>query len=180
MENQQQFIADYNTLQQVDDAVKKLKKSGYDIRELEIIGQDCYIKQSVNGNFNIYDKMEKWGTTGLFTIGLCGLLFGLLFIFNFTASLPYFKTPIIFACIAVLLGATLPLIGMGFSKGEPIKYKTEIKAHKYVLFAQQKNANIEIIRSILNPHAPVENSIKEREGQALLKNEVSHFHEIKN
>jgi hypothetical protein len=28
------------------------------------------MEQSVLGYFNIYDKMEKWSTTGLFAIGL--------------------------------------------------------------------------------------------------------------
>ncbi|MET0945307.1 MAG: hypothetical protein ABWY22_07855 [Flavobacterium sp.] len=175
MENQQLFVANYKSLQQAEDAIKKLKKSGYDITRLSIIGKDCYTEQNVLGYFNIYDKMEKWSTTGLFAIGLCGLLFGLLFIFNLTANLPYFRIPIIYACVAVLLGATLPLIGMGFSKDKTIKYKTEVKARKYVLLAQETNANIEIMRTTLNTHIPKENSIEEKENRALLENEAFHL-----
>lgn len=171
MENQQLFVANYKTLQQAEDAVKKLKKSGYEITKLSIIGKDCYTEQNFLGYFNIYDKMEKWSTTGLFAIGLSGLLFGLLFIFNFTASLPYFRIPIIYACAAILLGATLPLIGMGFSKEKNIKYKTEVKARKYVLFAQETNANIEMIRNILEIHVPKENSIADKESRTLFESQ---------
>ncbi|WP_291287489.1 hypothetical protein [Flavobacterium sp.] len=175
MQNQQLFVANYKTQQQAEDAIKKLKKSGYDITKLSIIGKDCYTEQNVLGYFNIYDKMEKWSTTGLLAIGLCGLLFGLLFIFNLTASLPYFRIPIIYACVTILLGATLPLIGMGFSKNKTIKYKTEVKARKYVLFAQETNASIEIMRTILNIHVPKENSIEEKESRTLLENEAFHL-----
>lgn len=171
MENQQLFVANYKTLQQAEDAVKKLKKSGCDITKFSIIGKDCYTEQNVLGYFNIYDKMEKWSTTGLFAIGLAGLLFGLLFIFNFTASLPYFRIPIIYTCAAILLGATLPLIGMGFSKEKNIKYKTEVKARKYVLVAQETNTKIEMIRNILEIHIPKENSIAEKESRMLLESQ---------
>ena len=170
MENQKLFVANYQTQQQVEDAIKKLKKSGYDITKLSVIGTECHTEQSVLGNFNIYDKMEKWSTLVFFSVGLCGLLFGLLFIFNFAASFPYFKIPIIYACIAILLGATLPLIGMGFSKDKTIKYKTEVKARKFALFAQETNATIEMIRTILQIHVPKENSIAEKENQMILEN----------
>lgn len=172
MENQKLLVANYKTQQQAEDAIKKLKKSGYNITKLSIIGTDCYTEQSVLGYFNIYDKMEKWSTTGLFAIGLCGLLFGLIFIFNFTASLPYFRIPIIYACVAILLGAMLPLIGMGFSKAKSIKYKTEVKARKFVLFAQETNAEIEVIQSILQIHVAKENSKAEKESQPLFGNEI--------
>lgn len=170
MENQKLFVANYQTQQQVEDAIKKLKKSGYDITKLSVIGTECHTEQSVLGYFNIYDKMEKWSTLVFFAVGLCGLLFGLLFIFNFAASFPYFKIPIIYACIAILLGATLPLIDMGFSKDKTIKYKTEVKARKFALFAQETNATIEMIRTILQIHIPKENSIAEKENQIILEN----------
>jgi hypothetical protein len=172
MENQKLFVANYKTQQEAEDAIKKLKKSGYDIRKLSIMGTDCYTEQSILGYFNIYDKMEKWSTVGLFAIGLCGLLFGLFFIFNLTASLPYFKIPIIYACVAILLGATLPLIGMGFSKEKSIKYKTEVKARKFMLFAQETNAKIESIRALLQIHIPKENSLAEKESQMLLESQT--------
>ncbi|PIF71344.1 hypothetical protein [Flavobacterium sp. 2] len=40
MENQQLFVANYKTQQQAEDAIKKLKKSGYDITKLSIIGTE--------------------------------------------------------------------------------------------------------------------------------------------
>lgn len=172
MENQKLLIANYTTLQQAEDDIKKLKKNGYDITKLSLIGKDCYTEQSVLGYFNIYDKMEKWSTIGLFAIGLCGLLFGLLFIFNLVASLPNIKIPIIYACVAILLAASLPLIGMGFSKEKNIKYKTEIKAKKIMLFAQETNAKVEDLRNLLQIHIPKENSIAERESRMLFESQT--------
>lgn len=171
MENQKLFVANYKTLQQAEDAIIKLKKSGYDITKLSVMGTDCYTEQSVLGYFNIYDKMEKWSTLGLLAIGLCGLLFGLFFLFNFNVSLPYFKIPIIYACAAILLVASLPLIVMGFSKQKSIMYKTEVKARKFMLVAQESNAKIEVIQNILQIHVPKENSPAEQQNRMLLESE---------
>lgn len=172
MENQKLFIANYKTQQEAENAIKKLKKSGYDITKLSVMGTDCYIEQNVLGYFNIYDKMEKWSILGLFAIGLCGLLFGLLFIFNFTASIPSFKIPIIYACVAILLAVVLPLISMRFSKDRSIKYKTEVKARKFILFTHETNAKIENIRTLLQIHIPKENSITEREMQLFIESQT--------
>jgi hypothetical protein len=170
MENQKLFVANFKTLQEAEDAIKKLKKNGYDITKLSVIGKDCYTEYHVLGYFNIYDKIEKWSTLGLFAIGLCGLLFGLFFIFNFISSFPFFKIPIIYACVAILLGATLPLIGMGFSRDKNIKYKTEVKARKFLLFAQDNNLKIEALRTLLQIHIPKENLITEKENWMILEN----------
>jgi hypothetical protein len=170
MENQKLFVANFKTLQEAEDAIKKLKKNGYDITKLSVIGKDCYTEHHVLGYFNIYDKIEKWSTLGLFAIGLCGLLFGLFFIFNFISSFPFFKIPIIYACVAILLGATLPLIGMGFSRDKTIKYKTEVKARKFLLFAQDNNLKIEALRTLLQIHIPKENLITEKENWMILEN----------
>jgi len=60
---------------------------------------------------------------------------------------------------------------MGFSNDKNIKYKTEVKAQKYVLFAKETNANIEIIRNILEIHVPKENSIADKESRMLLESQ---------
>lgn len=172
MKNQQLFIANYKTQQQAKDAIKKLKKNGYDITKLSIIGAGCYTEQTVIESFDIYERMKKWSAIGFFLIGLCGLLFGLLFIFNLTASLPYYKIPIFYACVAVLLGATLPLIGIGFSKDKAIKYKTKLKDGKYTLFAQETNDKIETILKILDTNIPEEKLLGEKANQTPLRNKV--------
>lgn len=170
MENQKLFVAKFKTWQQAEDAIKKLKKSDYDITKLSIIGTDCYLEKSVRGYSDIYDKVEKWSTLAVFSIGLCGLLFGFFFVFNFAARIPYFRIPIIYACLAVLLGATLPLIGMGISRGKTIQYKTGLKARKFMLFAEETNAKIEEIRTLLQIHIPKENTITEKENRMILEN----------
>lgn len=175
MKNQQLFVANYKTQEQAQDAIQKLKKEGYNITKLSIIGSDCYTEQTALGYFSIYNRMGKWSALGFFAIGSCALLFGLLFIFNFTASLPYFKIPIMYACVALLLGITLPLISIGISRDKTIKYKTEIKARKYVLVAQETNAKIQTIQSILDAHVPKENSTQEKENQPLLENKIFHL-----
>jgi hypothetical protein len=57
MKNKKLLIAHYKTQQETEEAIKKLKKNGYDITNLSVIGMDCYTEQNVLGYHNI--EMEK-------------------------------------------------------------------------------------------------------------------------
>lgn len=162
MKSQKIFAAHYQTQQLAEDAIKKLKKKGYDITKFSIIGIDCYTEQNVLGLNNIYERMEKWNTVGLFAIGLTGLLFGLFFFFNLGTSMPYLKMPIIYACVVILIGAFITLIGLAVSKEATIKYKTRIKARKFILHAEESPSQIDRMRTLLNTHVPKENSITKK------------------
>ncbi|MCV2484306.1 hypothetical protein OD917_05195 [Flavobacterium sp. SH_e] len=170
MKNHKLFVAHFETQQQAEDAIIKLKKRGYDITKLSLIGTDCYTEQNVMGYYSIYDQMEKWSSIGLFAVGLTSIIFGTLFFFNLGASLPYVKMPIIYACIAVLISAAIPLIAISFSKEKTIEYKTEIRAHKFMLCAEEPAAEIEKMQAVLHVHIPKENSLSEKENQVLLEN----------
>lgn len=172
MKSQKRFVAHYQTQQLAEDAIKELKKKGYDIKKMSIIGRDCYTEQNVLGYDTIYDRMEKWGTVGLLAIGLTGLLFGFFFFFNLGASMPYLKMPIIYAFVATLIVAFISAINLGFSTSSTIKYHTCIKAQKFMLFAEGSAEQIDTMRTLLNIHSPKENSITEKENQNLLKNET--------
>ncbi|MBE8726045.1 hypothetical protein [Flavobacterium hungaricum] len=176
MKNQKLFIAHYQTQQQTEEAIKTLKKNGYDITKLSIIGMDCYTEQNVLGYHNIYDRMEKWSVTGLFAIGLSGLIFGTLLFFNLIVRLPYLRVPIIAACLIILILSIIPLIIAAFSKNTTIKYHTQIKARKFMLCANETVAEIDKMRVLLQIHIPKENSPGEKENQILLDNETLEFY----
>ena len=69
-------IAIYKTHDDAKDAIKKLQKSGYDMKKLSIIGIDY---------LNAGDQVKIWGKLGAFWSNLWDLLFGSAF-FLFQAS----------------------------------------------------------------------------------------------
>lgn len=174
MKDKKLLIAHYKTQQQAEEAIKKLKQNGYKISNLCVIGMDCYTEQNVIGYHNIYDKMEKWSVLGLFAIALAGLVFGSFFFFNIGKSIPYLRISMIYVCLAILLAAIIPLIRFTFSTEPTIKYEIQIKAQKFMLFANETPAQIERMRNILKVHVPKENSIAEKENQLLIENDSFH------
>lgn len=172
MKNKKLLVAYFQTQQKAEDAIVKLKKNGYDIKKLSLIGTECYTEQSVLGYFNVYDKMEKWTTIGLFVVALSGMILGSLFFFNIGMSIPNYKMPIIYACTAILIVAIIPLLVLGFTRNKTITYKTEIKARKFMLCADETVSQIDKMRTLLHIHVPKENSITERENQVLLENQT--------
>jgi len=174
MEDKKLLIAHYKTQQQAEEAIKKLRQNGYDIKNLCVIGTDCYTEQNVLGYHNIYDRMEKWSVLGLFAIALVGLLLGSIFFFNIGMSIPYLRISIIYVCVIVLIAAVIPLISLALSREPTIKYETQIKAQKFMLFANETPAQIDTMRSLLKIHVPKENSISEKENQLLIENDTLH------
>lgn len=172
MKSQKLFVAQFLNQQLVENAIRELKKMGYDIKKMSIIGTDCYTDQKVLGYSNVYDRIGKWGTLGLLAIGLTGFLFGFFFLFNLGASMPYLKMPILYAGAVTLIGTMIALITVGLSKDSTIKYKTRIKSRKFILFADESAAQVNRMRTLLHDSFAKENLITERVNQNLL-NETS-------
>ncbi|MXO06712.1 hypothetical protein [Flavobacterium sp. HBTb2-11-1] len=169
MKNHKLIIAHFQTQQQAENAIIKLKKYGYDITKLSIIGTECYIQRNVVGYYTIYDRMEKWSSIGLFAVGLTSIVFGSLFFFNLM-NISAIKMPIIYACIAILTAASISLIAIAFSKNRVIEYRTEIRARKFMLCADDSSDKIKKIQTILEVHLPKENSPSAKENQMILEN----------
>lgn len=174
MKDKKLLIAHYKTLQQAEEAIKKLKQNGYDITNLCVIGMDCYTEQNVLGYHNIYNQMEKWSILGLLAVALAGFLFGSFILFNIGMTIPYLRISIIFVCAATLLAAIITIIILALSKEPTIKYRTQIKAQKFMLFANATPAQIDRMRNVLKIHVPKENSIAEKENQLLFENDTLH------
>jgi uncharacterized membrane protein len=72
-------VAIYETHSQVEEAVKELQKSGFDIKKMSIVGRDYQTDEHVVGYYNAGDRMKYWGKMGAFWGGIWGLLFGAAF-----------------------------------------------------------------------------------------------------
>jgi hypothetical protein len=69
-------VAVYDSHAAEEAAVRKLAKSGFDMKTLSIIGKDYSTEEGVVGFYNAGDRMKAWGKTGAFWGGLRGMLFG--------------------------------------------------------------------------------------------------------
>ena len=69
-------VAVYKSHVEADGAIKELQKSGFDMKNLSIVGKDYQTDESVVGYYNTGDRMMYWGKLGAFWGGFWGLLFG--------------------------------------------------------------------------------------------------------
>jgi hypothetical protein len=69
-------VAVYSAQPDAEDAVRQLRKAGYDIRNLSIVDKGYHIEKRVVGFYNAVDRIQQWGKTGVLWGGTLGLLCG--------------------------------------------------------------------------------------------------------
>ena len=138
------IVALYDTHEEAEEAVRKLQRSGFDMRKLSIVGKDYQKEEEVVGYFNTGDRMKAWGKTGAFWGGLWGLLFGSAFFFIPGIGPLLAAGPLVAWIVGALEGAVVVgglsalgagLYSIGITKDSIIEYETQIKAGKFVIIA---------------------------------------------
>jgi hypothetical protein len=141
------IVAVYATHDQAEAAVKALNSSGYDMRNLSVVGQNYATDEQPVGFVNTGDRMVSWGKIGAFWGSLWGLLFG-----SAMLVVPGVGS-FIFAgwLIAMLEGAVLggglaalggALSGLGIPKDSVIRYETALKAGQFLVLAHGSEADV--------------------------------------
>jgi uncharacterized membrane protein len=158
MKHENSMVALYDTHEEAEQAVKKLQKSGFDMKQLSIVGKDYHTDEAVVGYYNMGDRMKSWGGTGAFWGGIWGLLFGSAF-FIIPAIGPLLVAgPFVIALVGALEGAVvvggLGVIGaaladIGIPKDSIVEYETEIKAGKFMLIAHGTHIEVQKARVTL-------------------------------
>ena len=72
-------IAVYGTHSEAEQAIKKLQRSGFDMKQLSILGKGYHSEERPYGFYTTGDRMKTWGGLGAFWGSLWGLLFGAAF-----------------------------------------------------------------------------------------------------
>ena len=110
MKQENSMVALYDTHQEAEQAVKKLQKSGFDMKQLSIVGKDYHTAETVVGYYNLGDRMKTWGGMGAFWGSIWGLLFGSAF-FIIPAIGPLLVAgPFVIALVGALEGAVARLV----------------------------------------------------------------------
>lgn len=151
-------ISIYDTHQEAEAAVKRLQRSGFDMKKLSIVGRDFQTEENVVGFYNIGDRAKYWGKLGAFWGGLWGLLFGFaMFIIPGIGPLVIagaFVSTLVGAVEGVVLVGGLSALGAAlFSIGIPrnsiVQYETALKGGRYVMIANGSAEDLHKAREIV-------------------------------
>jgi hypothetical protein len=148
----------FETHTKAEEAIKELQTSGFDMREISIVGKDYHTEEQVVGYYNAGDRMKYWGKLGAFWGGIWGLLVGTAFFFVPGVGPVLVAGPVIAWIVAALEGAVvvggLSAIGAGlYSIGMPkdsvLKMEVALKADKFLVVAHGTAADVVKAKAIL-------------------------------
>jgi hypothetical protein len=158
-------VAIYKSHDQAEAAVKELQASGFDMKQLSIVGSNYHTDEDVVGCYNTGDRMKYWGKIGALWGGIWGMLIGSAF-FLIPGIGPLLVAGPLVSCVVGALEGALVVGGLsalgaglyilGIPKDSVLKYETEVKSGKYVLIAHGSDVETVHAREIIsrtNPEA---------------------------
>ncbi|MGA3121305.1 MAG: general stress protein [Polyangiaceae bacterium] len=156
-------VAVYATHDEADAAIKSLQKSGFDMKNLSIVGKDFRTEEHAVGYYNTGDRVKFWGKTGAFWGGLAGILFSSAFLLIPVVGHIIVLGPLVSSVIGGLEGAAVvgttsalfgALTGLGIPKDSVIQYENEVKAGKFLVLAQGTDEEVARAKNILSASRP--------------------------
>jgi hypothetical protein len=165
MTNEDAIVAVYNDHIQAEQAVDQLKRAGFDMTKLSIVGKDYHTEENVVGYYNAGNRMKYWGKMGAFWGGVWGLLFGAAFFLVPGIGPVLVAGPVAASIVAALEGAVvvggLSAIGAGlYSIGIPkdsiLRYEVALKADKFLLIAHGTADEVARAKETIERSSPIE------------------------
>jgi hypothetical protein len=163
MKKQDSVIAIYPTHSAAETAIKELQRSGFDMKQLSIIGRDYHSDEHVVGFYNVGDRMKMWGGIGAFWGGLWGWMFGSASFLIPTLGTVLIAGPFVGMFVAVLEGAIVVgglsalgagLYSMGIPKDSVLRYETALKNDKFMVIAHGTVQELAEAKEILDRTGP--------------------------
>jgi hypothetical protein len=146
-----------------ESAVKKLAASGFDMKNLSLVGRGYHTDEKVVGFYTAGDRVKFWGSRGAFWGGFWGLFFGSIFMtipfVGHVVVLDYLATVLISgvenAVVVGGLGALgAALYGAGIPKDSVIKYETAVKEDSFLVMARGTTEEVARAKAILGAVKP--------------------------
>ena len=142
-----------------ENAIRELKKAGFDIKRFSIVGRDFHTEDNVVGFYTTGDRMKYWGKMGAFWGGLWGLLVGAAFLIIPGVGPVVVAGPVASWIIGALEGAIFvggvsvlgaALVSVGIPRDRVLKYESSVKAGKFLLISHGTPAEAERVRNVLD------------------------------
>ena len=163
METADTVVAVFSNHEAAEGAVKELAGSGFEIRNLSVVGKGYHTDEKVVGFYNIGDRVKFWGVRGAFWGGFWGLFFGGLFmtipVIGHVIVLGYLATMAISAVESAVMVGGLSALGaalysIGVPKDSVLQYETAVKSDSFLVMAHGSAAEIARAKAILGPMNP--------------------------
>ncbi len=148
----------FNTHVEAEDAIRALSQSGFDMKNLSLVGKGYHSEEHPVGFYTAGDRIKSWGKIGAFWGGIWGLLLAPAVFFLPGIGLVAMAGPFVAALVGALEGAVVvggisalgaALTKYGMPADQVIKYESALKAEKYVLIAHGNAEELEKARSVL-------------------------------
>lgn len=148
----------FDTHLEAEQAVQSLDRSGFDVKQLSIVGKGFHREDHPVGFYTAADKIRTWGRAGAFWGGIWGLLLSPAVFFIPGFGLLALAGPVVSALVGALEGAavlgSLSAVGaalaqIGVHKDHVIRYETALKADKYLVVVHGSAADLEKARLVL-------------------------------
>lgn len=161
-------VAVFDSHEKAEEAVKALQRSGFDMKQLSIVGKDVHSDEQVVGYYNTGDRMAFWGKLGAFWGGLWGLLFGTAFFWVPGIGPVLVGGPLVSAIVGVLEGAAVVgglsavgagLYSLGIPKDSVLRYEHALRSDRYLLLAHGSAEEVGRAKEIMDRAKATESAI---------------------
>jgi len=159
-------IAVYKSHADAEACIQELQHSGFDMKQLSIIGRDYHTDEHVAGYYNTGDRVKYWGAQGAFWGGVWGWLFGSAFLVIPSIGPIVLAGPVVGWIIGALEGAVLVggltalgacLYSQGIPKNSVLKFETALRTGKFIVIAHGTTEEADHARAVMD-RSPAEAS----------------------
>jgi len=163
MKSNSVVVATYQSHDEAAAALKTLQQSGFDMKQLSIVGHHYHNDEELIGCYDTGDRMKYWGEIGALWGGIWGMLIGSAF-FLVPGIGPLLVAGPLVSCIvgslegAVVVGGVSALAAGLYSLGIPqdsiLEYEAALRSGKYVVIAHCAPEETVHIREIIKHTNP--------------------------
>jgi len=168
MKNNSVAVATYKSHEEAAAALSTLQQSGFDMKQISIVGHNHHNDKELVGCYDTGDRMSYWGQVGAVWGGIWGMLIGSAFFLIPGIGPLLVAGPLVSCIVGALEGAVVVgvasalgagLYSMGIPQDSIAKYEAALKAGKYIVIAQSSFQEAARIRDIIlrtNPESSTE------------------------
>ena len=141
-------VAVYATHNQAEEAIKLLNNSGYNMKDLSIVGQNYETEEHPVGFVNTGDRMWSWGKLGIFWGSIWGLLFGSAMMFVPGVGVVVFAGWLVALLEGAVLGGGFAAMAaakasIGIPKNSVVQYESDLKAGSFLLLIRGSETQVQ-------------------------------------
>jgi len=151
-------VAIYDTHAKAEAAIKKLQKSGFDMKKLSIIGRVYHTDEHVIGYYNTGDRVRYWSKAGASWGAIWGLLIGSAFLLVPGLGPVAAAGPIVTLLAGALEGLTIGggvgalaawLYSLGFDEDSVLRYEEAIQKGRFIVVAHGSPQELQHAKNLL-------------------------------